>query len=69
MEKIYLKFKGKEVNGGILCGYTQAHFILAVTSSSSSSFRKFDDKGDVFIEEEYKDSKYRYVYCNENDLI
>lgn len=69
MEKIYLKYKGKKINQGILCGYTQSHFILAViTDNADKFFRKFDDKSDVFIEEEYKDSKYRYVYCNESDL-
>jgi hypothetical protein len=72
MERVYNQFKGMEIvhknYKGILCGYNDEHFILAVTGSSDLSFRKLP-KTSVISMEEYKDVKYRYIYENESELI
>lgn len=70
MERIYNKYKDQEVtiNGftGKLAGYSEDRFLLAAENAPSYSFRRLD-KGS-FIDEKYKDSKYRYWYCNETIL-
>jgi len=70
MNRVYKAIKGKTVKfgtySGIICGYGDATFIAATEDKPPYSFRKLD-KGTT-IEEEYKDSKYRYFYVNESDL-
>jgi hypothetical protein len=52
---------------GYVCGYNEAHFILAVeTKDDKNFFRKLQNP---YIMEEYKDIKYRYVYEDERELI
>lgn len=71
MLRIYSKLKNKVVKyptySGIVCGYTENRLILATEDNPRSSFRKFE-KGGAFIEEQFKDSKYRYVYADEKDV-
>ena len=72
MERVYNKYKGLKVvhknYEGILCGYNDEHFILAVSGNPDLSFRKLP-KTSIIAIEEYKDSKYRYIYENESELI
>lgn len=72
MNRVYEVIKGKELKyydySGYVCGYTEDKFILATTDKTEKSFRKFH-KGDMpFIEEGYKDVKFRYVWIDEIDV-
>lgn len=72
MEKVFNQFRGMEIihpnYSGILCGYNDEHFILAVKASSSTySFRKLPKES--VIMEDYISNKYKYVYENEAELI
>jgi hypothetical protein len=52
---------------GYVCGYNDAHFILAVeTKDDKNFFRKMENP---FILEEYKDTKYRYIFEDEPKLL
>jgi len=70
MEKVFNKYKNKLVvhpkYQGYVCGYTDAHIILAVETTSKDFFRKLENPN---ILEEYKDVKYRYVLEDERELI
>jgi hypothetical protein len=72
MERVYNQFKGMEIvhknYKGILCGYNDEHFILAVEGNPNLSFRKLP-RTSVIELEQYKDVKYRYIYENESELI
>lgn len=71
MERVYKKFKGVEIvypkYKGVLCGYSENNFILAIEQKVDCSFRKVAK--DILIEDEYRDVKYRYVFCDETELI
>ena len=72
MEKVFNQFKEIEIvhpnYKGILCGYNEAHFILAVKATSSAfAFRKLPKES--FVLEEYTSNKYKYVYENETEII
>lgn len=71
-EIIFNKFKGMTIThknySGVLCGYNDEHFILAVDPSVSISFRKLK-KGSIIAIPEYLSSKYKYVYEDETELI
>ena len=72
MEKVFNQFKGMEIvhddYRGILCGYNDEHFILAIKASSHAySFRKLPKES--VIMDEYISSKYKHVYENETELI
>ena len=71
MEKLFEKFKNMLVvhknYQGRVCGYNDAHFILAVeTDDTKNFFRKLQNP---YIMEEYKDTKYRYIFEDERELI
>lgn len=70
METVFNKYKNKLVvhprYQGYVCGYTDAHIILAVETTSKDFFRKLENPN---ILEEYKDVKYRYVLEDERELI
>ena len=51
---------------GVVCGYNDTHIILAVESTSKDFSRKLQNP---YIMEEYKDTKYRYVFEDERELI
>jgi hypothetical protein len=52
---------------GYVCGYNEAHFIVAVeTNDVKNFFRKLENP---YIMEEYKDTKYRYSFEDERELI
>ena len=52
---------------GVICGYTDVNFILAV--EGKEGFRKFSKNQNTFILEEYKDAKYRYIFEDEREVI
>jgi len=71
MEKVFNQFKNMLVvhpkYQGVVCGYTNAHIILAVETKDDKNFwRKLENP---HIMEEYKDTKYRYIFENESELI
>lgn len=71
MEKLFQQFKNMLVvypkYQGYVCGYNDAHFIVAVeTRDDKNFFRKMENPT---ILEEYKDTKYRYVFADESDLL
>jgi hypothetical protein len=70
MEELFQLYKGFLVvhknYQGIVCGYTDAHFILAVKTKSTDFFRMLP-KREMYIEDKYRDPKYRYVF--EDDFV
>ena len=71
MERLYKKFKGRLVTyqdgqEGVICGWVNDNLLLALETKPIYSFRRFG-KESHFLEEQYKESKYRYCYCSEND--
>jgi hypothetical protein len=71
MEKLFDEFKNMLVvyrkYQGHICGYNDAHFIIAVeTKDDKNFFRKLENP---YIMEEYKDTKYRYVFENESEIL
>lgn len=71
MEKLFEQFKNMLVvypkYQGYVCGYNDAHFIVAVeTRDDKNFFRKMENPT---IMEEYKDTKYRYIFADESDLL
>jgi hypothetical protein len=71
MEEKYEQFKGTLVvhksYQGIVCGYTDTHFILAVDTKETGKFFRAVKK-DIFIEDEFKDQKYRYILEDERTI-
>jgi hypothetical protein len=71
METVFNKYKNMLVvhpkYQGYVCGYTDAHIILAVETDDTKNFwRKLQNP---IIMEEYKDAKYRYVFEDERELL
>jgi hypothetical protein len=74
LKAIYEKFKGQEINGGKICGYNDTKLVVCREQKEKqykngipdSTFRKYDKEH--FIEQEFKDAKYRYFYINESEL-
>jgi len=71
MEKVFNQYKNMLVvhkkYQGRVCGYTNAHIILAVETKDDKNFwRKLENP---HIMEEYKDTRYRYIFENESELI
>lgn len=68
MKEVYEKFKGTLIvhpsYQGIVCGYTDSNFLLAVETKEIGKFFRVLKK-DFFVEEEFKDSKYRYILEDE----
>ena len=71
MHKLFELFKNKLIihskYQGYVCGYNDAHFILAVETTNKDFFRVL--KKEFFILDEYKDAKYRYIYEDENAIL
>jgi len=70
MKQVFEKFKKTLVvhpkYKGYVCGYNDSHIIIAIESTSKDFFRKMDNP---YILDEYKDSKYRYAFEDERELI
>jgi hypothetical protein len=75
MERLFNLFKGQQIKhpkySGVVCGYDDSRFILAVETHDDKGifFRRLRKDDNVFIMDEYKDSKYRYVYEDEREII
>lgn len=75
MERLFNLYKEKRIvhsnYSGVVCGYDDSRFILAVETHDDKSifFRRLRKDDNVFIMDEYKDSKYRYVYEDEREII
>lgn len=72
MEELYKLFKGRLItypNGveGKIIGYTNDNLLIATEQNPMYSFRKFG-KESHYIEEEFKDKKYRYCYVSEDTV-
>ncbi len=71
MERLFNKYKNMLVvhkkYQGRVCGYTESHIILAVETKDDKNFwRKLQNP---YIMDEYKDTKYRYIFEDERELI
>lgn len=70
MEKVFKQYKKMQIihptYKGYVCGYNDSHIIIAVETTNKDFFRKIDNP---YILDEYKDSKYRYVFEDERELI
>lgn len=71
MEKIFNQYKNMLIvhpgYQGYVCGYNDAHIILAIETKDDKNFwRKLQSP---IIMDEYKDTKYRYVFEDERELI
>jgi len=71
MERLFEQFKNMLVvypkYQGYVCGYNDAHFIVAVeTKDDKNFFRKMENPT---IMDQYKDTKYRYIFADESDLL
>ena len=75
MERLFSQYKEKVVThsnySGIVCGYDDSRFILAVETNNDKGifFRRLTKHDNAFILDEYRDSKYRYVYEDEREII
>lgn len=75
MEILFNLFKGQQIKhpnySGVVCGYDDSRFILAVETHDDKGifFRRLRKDDNVFIMDEYKDVKYRYVYENESEIL
>jgi hypothetical protein len=75
MERLFNQYKEKVVThtnySGVVCGYDDSRFILAVETHNDKGifFRRLTKHDNAFILDEYKDSKYRYVYEDEREII
>jgi hypothetical protein len=71
MERLFEQFKNMLVvypkYQGYVCGYNDAHFIVAVeTRDDKNFFRKMENPT---IMDQYKDTKYRYIFADESQLL
>jgi hypothetical protein len=75
MEKLFNLYKGLLITHpnykGVVCGYDDSRFILAVETHNDKSifFRKLRKDDNVFVLDQYKDAKYRYVYEDEREIL
>lgn len=75
MEILFNLYKGKTIvhpkYSGVVCGYDDSRFILAVETHDDKGifFRRLRKDDNAFILDEYKDAKYRYVYEDEREIL
>ena len=75
MENLFNLYKGVLIvhpkYSGVVCGYDDSRFILAVETHDDKGifFRRLRKDDNVFILEEYRDHKYRYVYEDEREIL
>ena len=75
MERLFNQYKEKTIvhtnYSGVVCGYDDSRFILAVETHNDKGifFRRLTKHDNAFILDEYRDSKYRYVYEDEREII
>lgn len=75
MEHLFNLYKEKTIvhsnYSGVVCGYDDSRFILAVETYNDKGlfFRRLRKDDNAIILEEYKDAKYRYVYEDEREIL
>jgi len=75
MRRLFDQYKNTVVThpnySGVVCGYDDSRLILAVETHDDKSifFRRLRKDDNVFILDEYKESKYRYVYEDESVIL
>jgi hypothetical protein len=75
MERLFNLYKEKIIihpnYSGVVCGYDDSRFILAVETNDDKGifFRRLRKDDNAFILDEYKDVKYRYIFEDERELI
>lgn len=75
MERLFNLYKEKTIvhpkYSGVVCGYDDSRFILAVETHDDKGmfFRRLRKDDNAFILDEYKDHKYRYVYEDESKIL
>ena len=71
-DRVYKKIKGRLIqhNGysGTVCGMCDGKYIAATLDRPSCCFRRLDKKTDSWVEDEYKDVKWKYFYVNEIEV-
>jgi hypothetical protein len=73
MEELFELFKGLKITypkyEGIVCGYNEDNFIIAVETKSLDFFRAIKKDDGCFMLDEYKDLKYRYALEDESAIM
>lgn len=75
MRRLFDQYKNRIVvhpaYSGVVCGYDDSRFILAVETNDDKGifFRRLRKDDNIFILDEFKDSKYRYVYEDEREIL
>lgn len=73
MSIVYKKYKGFKVKHdsyeGIVAGFNLTKILCATEQNPQCAFKKSELDKESYIEEEYKDRKYTYFYCDENSLV
>jgi len=71
MKELYEQFKNVLIKHphyeGVVCGYNEEHFLLAVETGSCDFFYLIPS--DTFVSPEYTHNKYRYVYEDESEIL
>jgi len=71
MKELFRKYKNRVVrradHSGRVAGYNDHHILLAVETSNHDFFR-ITERG-TFITPRYRDTKFRYEYCDESTLL
>jgi len=70
MKELFEQFLGIVIRHskyqGVVCGYNEEHFILAIESHKPTGFSRLDAK---YIAPEYNTSQYKYVYEDEAEIL
>jgi len=70
MKELFEQFQGIVIKHpkyqGVVCGYNDEHFILAIESHKPTGFAKLDF---TYIAPEYDNPQYKYVYEDETEIL
>lgn len=71
MEHLFKLYKGLKIKypsyEGIICGYSDNHFIMATKSTDGRTFKRIYSH--VFILDEYRNSEWRYILEDEKNIL
>lgn len=71
MKELYNQFRFTIIKHpkyeGVICGYNEEHFLLAIETDNPNFFKSLTDS--TFVEPEYTDSKFRYAYEDEECIL
>jgi len=69
MYLVYKKYKGFKVKHqsyeALVCGFNENKILCATEQRPACSFKKSELDKDSYIDEDYKDKKYYYLYSDE----